>query len=133
LWPFSAILASVGKKETLMNREERIKKNSHFRFIYGRGKSHSNEYLVLYIFKNNKNINRVGISVSKKVGKSVVRSRVKRLIKESYRVNKPLFKKGYDNIFVARVKSSKANYHEIEKSIILLMKKGGLLLEEGNK
>ena len=61
--------------------------------MYRRGKSFSTDILVLYIFKNNRNtvdgqeINRVGISVSKKVGKSVVRSRVKRLISESYRLN----------------------------------------------
>ena len=112
-----------------MNKEEKIKKNSHFRFIYGRGKSFSNEYLVLYIFKNGKNLNRVGISVSKKVGNSVVRNRVKRLIRENYRLNKDMFKKGFDFIFVARVRSAKANYYDIKKSVIYLMKKGGLIKE----
>lgn len=72
---------------------QRLRKNSEFRLVYRRGKSFSTDLLVLYIFKNYRNsvdgkdINRVGISVSKKVGKSVVRSRVKRLISESYRLN----------------------------------------------
>ena len=112
-----------------MGKNERIKKNSQFRFIYSRGKSYSNDKLVLYIFRNKKNINRIGLSVSKKVGKSVVRNRIKRLIKESYRLNKNMYKTGYDLIFIARGKSKDAKFTDIEKSVIYLMKKGGLLKE----
>lgn len=115
-----------------MNGDEKIRKNSHFRFIYNRGKSFSDSYLVLYIFKNNKSINRLGISVSKKVGKSVVRSRVKRLIRENYRLNKDGLKKGYDVIFLARQRASKASFHEIRKSMLYLMHKSGLT-NEGDK
>jgi ribonuclease P protein component len=60
-----------------MGKEEKIRKNSHFRYIYSRGKSYSNSSLIIYITRNGKNINRVGFSVSKKVGNSVVRNRVK--------------------------------------------------------
>ena len=70
----------------------RLKKNLEFRFIYRRGKSFANSLLVLYVFKNKMNkdnegnlYNKVGISVSKKVGNSVIRSRSKRLIYENYR------------------------------------------------
>jgi ribonuclease P protein component len=114
-----------------MKKEERIKKNSHFKLIYSRGKSISNEYLVLYSFKNvnNKNKNRVGITVSKKVGKSVVRNRVKRLIRESYRLNRDVLKKGFDFIIVARNKAAKAKFKDIEKSLMHLMKKGGFIKE----
>lgn len=112
-----------------MDKSERIKKNSQFRFIYSRGKSYSNDKLVLYIFRNKKNINRIGLSVSKKVGKSVVRNRIKRLIKESYRLNKDMYRSGYDLIFIARNKSKDAKFTDIEKSVIYLMKKGGLLKE----
>ena len=82
---------------------EKLRKNSEFRAVYRRGRSFSNSILVLYVFKNYKNkyINRLGISVSKKVGCSVVRNRVKRLIRESYRLNKSRFKPGYDFIFIA--------------------------------
>lgn len=112
-----------------MKSEERVKKNSHFRYIYNRGKSISNASLVMYTSRNNKPINRIGISVSKKIGKSVVRNRVKRLIKESYRNNRDRFKKGYDIIFIARIGASKLKYRDIEKSIFNLAKRGGILKE----
>jgi ribonuclease P protein component len=112
-----------------MDKSERIKKNSQFRFIYSRGKSYSNDKLVLYIFKNRKSINRIGLSVSKKVGKSVVRNRIKRLIREGYRLNKNMYKKGFDLIFIARAGAKNAKFTDIERSVIYLMKKGGLLKE----
>ncbi len=112
-----------------MNSEERVRKNSHFRYIYNRGKSLSNASLVMYSIKNNKPVNRIGISVSKKIGKSVVRNRVKRLIKESYRNNKDRFKKGYDIVYIARIGTSKLKYNDIEKSIFNLAKRGGILKE----
>jgi ribonuclease P protein component len=65
----------------------RLKKNAEFRVVYRKGKSFSNNLLVLYIYKNKKDFNRLGIVVSKKVGKSVIRNRIKRLIKESFRLN----------------------------------------------
>lgn len=71
----------------------KLKKNIEFRIVYRRGKSFANDLLVLYVLKNNRNkdkdnslYNKVGISVSKKVGNSVVRSRSKRLILENYRL-----------------------------------------------
>jgi ribonuclease P protein component len=112
-----------------MDKSEKIKKNSHFRFIYSRGKSYSNDKLVLYIFKNKKNINRTGLSVSKKIGNSVVRNRIKRLIRESYRLNKIKFKKGYDLIFIARIGSKNSNFRDIEKSVLYLMKRSSLIKE----
>ena len=87
----------------------KLRKNTEFRLVYRRGKSYANKLLVLYVFNNKKNINeenelynKVGISVSKKVGNSVVRSRSKRLIYESYRLNVKDIKTGYDFVFVAR-------------------------------
>ena len=81
----------------------KLRKNTEFRLVYRRGKSYANKLLVLYVFNNKKNINeenlqynKVGISVSKKVGNSVVRSRSKRLIYESYRLNIKDVKTGYD-------------------------------------
>ena len=66
-----------------MKHTESLKKNYQFRYVYNRGKSMANRHLVLYLVKNGTQANRLGISVSKKVGKSVVRSHVTRLIRES--------------------------------------------------
>lgn len=115
-------------------KEERIRKNFQFRAVYNRGKSYSNNVLVLYVRKNNKNINRVGISVSKKVGKSVIRSRVKRLISESYRLNKDNnIKKGYDLVFIARNTSKDKSYVQIEDAVKNLFKKAGLYINNDEK
>lgn len=111
----------------------RLKKNSEFRIVYRRGKSLANDLLVLYIFKNRRNkdikanpYNKIGISVSKKVGNSVVRSRSKRLITESYRLSQDHIKIGYDFVFVARTKIKGKDYHAVSKAMDNLFKKAGL-------
>ena len=111
-----------------MKKEQKIRKNIEFRRVYRKGKSYSNYLLVLYIFRNNLNIDktRVGISVSKKVGNSVVRSRVKRLISESYRLNSSGLKNGYDLVFIARNTTKGKSYSDIENSVINLLRKAGL-------
>jgi ribonuclease P protein component len=108
-------------------KKYRIRKNTEFRTVYRRGKSFSNLLLVLYIYRNGKAINRCGISVSKKVGKSVTRSRVKRLISESYRLNNEGLKIGYDLVFIARNPSNSKNYKEIESALKNLLTKAGLI------
>lgn len=114
-----------------MKKQEKIRKSSHFRFVYNKGKSLVDENIVVYSTKNHKDFNRIGISVSKKVGNSVKRNRVRRLIRESYRVNKYRFNDGYDLVFVARVRAAKASYNTISASMIKLLKKGGIVKKEG--
>ncbi|GIM28982.1 ribonuclease P protein component [Clostridium polyendosporum] len=116
---------------------EKLRKNIEFRNVYRRGKSFSNELLVLYIYNNRRNkdksgtpYNRVGISVSKKVGKSVVRSRVKRLISESYRLNNDNVRTGHDLVFIARVAINEKTYWDIQKAMINLFYKAGLAVNE---
>ena len=111
----------------------KLRKNTEFRLVYRRGKSYANKLLVLYVFNNKKNINdenlpynKVGISVSKKVGNSVVRSRSKRLIYESYRLN---IKSGYDFVFVARSAINEKKYSDVEAAMINLFKKAGIYLQ----
>lgn len=111
-------------------KKYRIRKNTEFRTVYRRGKSFSNLSLVLYIYRNGKDINRIGISVSKKVGNSVIRGRVKRLISESYRLNNEGLKAGYDLVFIARNPSNSKNYKEIESALKNLLKKAGLINNE---
>lgn len=117
----------------------RLKKNIEFRIVYRRGKSYSNDLVVLYTFKNKKNkdkesnqYNRIGISVSKKVGNSVVRSRTKRLIMESYRLKLNDLNPGYDFVFVARTKIKDKDYNKVDKAVNNLLKKAGLYNEESN-
>lgn len=111
----------------------RLRKNNEFRTVYRRGKSLANSVLVLYIYKNKKNkdekeqsFNKIGVSVSKKVGNSVVRSRSKRLISESYRLNSESFKEGYDFVFVARTAIKDKKYSEVEEAMKKLFSKAGL-------
>jgi len=118
-----------------MKFTQSLKKNFQFRFVYNKGKSIANRYLVMYVIKNKKytDSNRLGISVSKKVGKSVVRSRVTRLIKESYRLTEENVKKGYDIVVIARVSSNGADYHEINKALLSLLKKHDLIEKNPDK
>ncbi len=130
MWPFSAICGKEGANVNINVKKYRIRKNTEFRTVYRRGKSFSNLILVLYINRNGKDINRCGISVSKKVGNSVIRSRVKRLIGESYRLNNEGLKTGYDLVFIARNPSNSKNYKEIESALKNLLKKAGLINNE---
>ena len=82
---------------------ESIKNNSDFLKAYRHGKSYANRYLVMYVRKNDLDRNRYGITVSKKVGNSVVRHRVTRLIRESIRLNVEKFENGYDIVIIARL------------------------------
>ncbi|MBE5938325.1 MAG: ribonuclease P protein component [Lachnospiraceae bacterium] len=99
-----------------------IKKNSDFQRVYKNGKSLANRYLVMYVMNNNSNENRVGISVSKKVGNSVTRHRITRLIRESFRLNDNLFENGYDIVIIARVSAKGKSFEEICSAIIHLGK-----------
>lgn len=104
-------------------KTETIKKNFEYRKVYKRGRSTVGRYLVVYFFKNNKNYNRLGITVSKKVGNSVIRNRVRRLTKESFRKLEDDLNQGYDIVVVARVISNKASYHQIEDNLYKLLDK----------
>ena len=102
---------------------ESLKKNFQFRYVYNRGKSIANRYLVMYVIKNNKMSNRLGISVSKKVGNSVVRHRITRLIRESYRLNESKFVDGLDIVVIARNSAKDRSYQEIESAFMNLAQK----------
>ena len=106
-----------------MKKTTMLKKNYEFRTVYKKGKSFANTYLVLYKYRNNKNVNRLGISVSKKVGNSVVRSRVTRLIRESYRLNEIYIQEtGWDFVFIARSNAHGATYQQINEALMELFK-----------
>ena len=91
-----------------MKFSESLKSNRDFKNVYGRKKSYANRYLVMYVLENGLDKNRLGISVSKKVGNSVVRHRVTRLIRESYRLHEDLFRSGLDIVVVARASAKRS-------------------------
>lgn len=105
-----------------MKFSESLKKNQQFQFVYKNGKSFANKYLIMYVKENGLEKNRIGISVSKKVGNSVIRHRVKRLIRESYRLHENIFNSGLDMVIVARQSAASINYEETEKALLHLGK-----------
>lgn len=108
----------------------RLKKNKDFRRVYNHGRSYADRRLILYLSKNNYGGTRIGFSVSKKVGKAVIRNKVRRKLKEISRLNREKIKKGFDVIIIARPVVADCTYREMEKSFIWLLKKSGLLEEE---
>lgn len=99
-----------------------LKKNRDFQEVYKKGKSCANRYLVMYILKNGLDYNRIGISVSKKVGNSVVRHRTTRLIRESFRLEKEAFLEGFDIVVIARASVKGKKYKDICSAVLHLGK-----------
>lgn len=99
-----------------------IKKNREFLNVYHHGKSYANKYLVMYVLKQDLEENRYGITVSKKVGNSVVRHRITRLIRESIRLNEKQFVNGFDIVIIARNTAKDRKYSDIESAILHLGK-----------
>lgn len=97
-----------------------IKKNKDFQIVYRTGKSYANKILVMYVMKSDNPENRIGISVSKKVGNSIVRHRITRLIRESFRLNETVLKTGLDIVVVARAAAKDQNYKIIESAYLHL-------------
>ena len=106
-----------------MKFSDSLKKNKDFQNVYRKGKSYANRYFVMYVLKNETEQNRLGISVSKKVGNSVIRHRITRLIRESYRLHEEMFNRGLDIVVIARGTAREVGYHEIESALLHL---GGL-------
>lgn len=106
-----------------MRFSESLKKNSDFQKVYRQGKSYANRYLVMYMMENGTGRNRIGISVSKKVGNSIVRHRLKRLIKEAYRLQEELFQSNLDIVIIARMSAKEISYREVKSALLHL---GGL-------
>ena len=106
-----------------MKFSESLKKNSDFQKVYRQGKSYADRYLVMYVLENHTEGNRLGISVSKKVGNSVIRHHLTRLIRESYRLHEDMFNNGLDIVVIARSTARDISYHETESALLHL---GGL-------
>lgn len=103
-----------------------LKLNHIFRRLY-RSNGQANSCLVLYARKNRTDTNRVGITVSKKLGKAVVRNRVRRRIREAYRLNEEKFLPGWDIVIVARSRAVEVSFQKLSESLLSLADRADLL------
>ncbi|MBP3494254.1 MAG: ribonuclease P protein component [Oscillospiraceae bacterium] len=113
-----------------MKAEKTVKENYEFRRIYRKGKSVVSPYLVLYCQRNREGKTRLGITVSTKLGKAVVRNRVRRRLRELWRLHLPMMESGWDVILVARGRAVRASYQKLEKEYCRVLKEASLWLEE---
>ena len=113
-----------------MKHTYRIKQNYEFRRLYRRGNSVATPYLVVYALKTRRNINRIGLTVTPKLGGAVVRNRIKRLLREAYRLNEDKICTSYDFIFVARSRMIGAKCQKVERELMRAMKQLGLLIKQ---
>lgn len=104
-----------------------LNKNTLFKRLYYRGKSFGCPYFVLYIMKTNSKVNRIGFTVSKKIGKAVLRNRARRLMYESFRLSEPQIKSGYYMVMVARAEILNTDFNMICKSLDRILKKADVL------
>lgn len=101
---------------------ETLKSNEDFKRVYTKRKSYANRELVMYIAKNGTDTKRLGVSVSKKVGNSIVRHRLARLIREAFRLNTDSVKSGFDIVVIARASLKDKTYFETESAMLHLLK-----------
>lgn len=108
-----------------------LKENHLFRRAYNRGKSAADSRLALYVRGNGQRANRLGLTVSTKVGCAVVRNRVRRRLREIYRLHEDGLVGGRDVVVVARTRAASSDYHQLEKSFLRLADKLELVKKEG--
>ena len=107
-----------------------VKYNRDFKWLYNKGNSIAAGFLVIYYRRTGKNQNRLGITVSKKLGCAVKRNRVRRLIKESYRLREQEMTQGYSIVFVARNRAVNCTFEQISRDMGFLLKKSGIIAEQ---
>jgi len=115
-----------------MNPTTTLKKNGDFRRIYSRGNCTPGSFMVVYTFRNKSGGNRVGYTVSVKLGKAVVRNRIKRRLREIYRQNRSHIKPGIDMIVVARSRCINGDYSQMEEAFISALKEARVYVSGEN-
>lgn len=105
---------------------QRLKKNSEFKTVFSCGESVATRGFVLYRRNNQTGKNRVGFVASKRLGNAVKRNRVKRLMREAFRLHAKNIKQGYDMVFIARQPSAGYDYAKAATEMELILKRGGL-------
>jgi len=107
-----------------MRHEGWLRKSKQYSLVYRRGRSWANSQLAMKVLPNDLNLTRFGISTSRRVGKAVVRNRVKRLLREILRSQQ--VKEGWDIVIIARPQSSNTTYERLGKSAEDLLARAGL-------
>ena len=111
-----------------LKKTEKLTHTSQYQEVYKRGKAYRIEGLVLALLPNGLNLNRLGISVSKKVAKlSIARNRIKRVLREAYRQNKGEINPGFDLVFIGKQDNRKMGFGGAESKLLRLCKKAGIL------
>lgn len=110
-----------------MEFTDTLKKNHEFRRMYAKGKSAVTPFLVVYARRTGRPENRIGVTVSNKIGKAVVRNRVRRRLREIYRLHEAEVFRGTDLVIVARGRSVDAEYIQLEKAFLKACKQLGIL------
>jgi len=116
-------------------KKGRLTRNSEYRQVFAGGESVATRGLVLYRMENGQTENRAGFVVSKKNGNAVVRNRIRRLFKETYRNYAGELTKGYDLVFIARAPAATFNFTQAAAEMERILKRGGLfkVFSEKNK
>lgn len=112
-----------------MKEQTTVKENYEFRRMYAKGKSGISSCLVVYYRPNRRDHNRLGVTVSTKIGHAVIRNRIRRRFREIFRLSQPKMKQGYDFIIVARTRASHVTYRELERAFLQVCGKLGVLEE----
>lgn len=110
-----------------LSKQGILHKNKNFQKVYRSGRSYANRMVVLYILPNHDNVRRVGFAAGKKLGGAVIRNRVKRLLRESYRLNQSQLINGVDLILVGRQAAIKADRMAVTNAFVHLCNKAKIL------
>lgn len=108
-------------------RSQILKKKKDFQAVYSRGKSYANRFLVLYVFRSNGFQGKVGFAAGKKLGNAVKRNRIKRLLRESYRMHQSEIEEGVSLLLVGRKAALAVKCQELEKAFLALGRKAGIM------
>lgn len=127
---FVVLMTLIRGMESTMVSTQSLKQNHLFRRLYQRGKSAAGRYVVVYCRKNGLSHNRLGFTVGTKVGHAVVRNRVRRRLREAYRLSEGQFLTGYDIVIVARTRAASATYQDLAQGLMAASCKLGLIRKE---
>ncbi len=129
MWPFLHFYRKLFFMR-LSKTSDSLKTYRDFQNVYNGGKSYANKYLIMYALQNARTRNRLGISVSKKDGNSVVRHHMVRLVRESYRLHEEKFLTGYDLVVIVRPSAREKSFAEISSALLHLAGLQGIVDKE---